>query len=202
MTNLIRARAIGSGWVGGPGLATFYFLGSPTPTVAEATEAAARVRAFFAAAAPVMWNTATWQPLGDCDVIDDLSGNLVGGASGVTPSAVVGTGGTNLAPPHNAGLIVLNTGFIVRGRRLVGRRFISPMSTGAITATGTPTAAAITAMAAAGQALRTTVVTSITSRVWSRPLFQNGVFVANGTSANHIGETARPKVASIRSRRD
>lgn len=202
MTNLIRARAIGSGWVGGPGLATFYFLGSPTPTVAEATEAAARVRAFFVAAAPVIWNSATWQALGDVDVIDDLSGNLVGGATGVTPAPVAGTGGTNLAPPHNAGLVVLNTGFIVRGRRLVGRRFVSPVSTGAIASTGVPTAAAITALAAAGQALRTTVVTSITSRVWSRPLFQNGVFVANGTSANHIGETARGKVASIRSRRD
>lgn len=202
MTNLIRARAIGSGWVGGPGLATFYFLGSPTPTVAEATEAAARVRAFFVAAAPVIWNSATWQALGDVDVIDDLSGNLVGGATGVTPAPVVGTGGTNLAPPHNAGLVVLNTGFIVRGRRLVGRRFVSPVSTGAIAATGVPTAGAITALAAAGQSLRTTVVTSITSRVWSRPLFQNGVFVANGTSANHIGETARGKVASIRSRRD
>jgi hypothetical protein len=170
--------------------------------VAEATEAAARVRAFFVAAAPVLWTSATWQALGDCDVIDDLSGNLVGGASGVTPAPVVGSGGTNLAPPHNAGLIVLNTGFIVRGRRLVGRRFISPLSTAAIAATGVPTAAAVTAMAAAGQALRTTVVTAVTSRVWSRPLFINGVFQANGTSANHIGETARAKVASIRSRRD
>ena len=197
MTNLLRVRAVGQGWSGGPGLMTFYFSGSTSPTGSEAVEAAARVRACLNGAAAVIPIGVTWQVSGSCDVIDDATGNLVANQSNTDPAVVTGTGSGGQAPPAVAALVRFTTGGVINGRRLAGRRYHSPLPFNALATTGVLSATAQSTLVSAYGLLVVQITTPITHRVWHRP----GPLGPGSSSASTSNSTPA-KLAQLKSRRD
>ena len=196
MSTLIRVRAVSQGWVGGPGLSTFYFLGSEPPVTAEATEAVARVRAFFESLKgrmPTLW---TVQPQNACDTISDLTGDLVGGLSGTAVGLTTGTGLSTVNDLASMAVVRVNTGTIVGKRRLRGRIFVGPFDTGQ-TSSGGLASAAVTAFNTAAALLTTTIVTPILAVVWHRPNAQGP-----GSHATVTTYETQTKLGVLRSRRD
>lgn len=197
MTSLMRVRAVGQGWTGGPGLMTFFFSGSASPTNAEAVEAAARVRAVLASAVGEIPTGVTWQVQGQVDVIEDSTGVLVGGQTVTAPAVVTGSGAGGLAPIASAALTRFATNSVVNGRRLQGRTFLSPLRAGAVSAQGTLLTASKTTLTTAYGLLVVQITTPITHRVWHRP-GPLGV----GSSAASVQNFVQDKLAVLRSRRD
>lgn len=196
MSTLMRVRAVSQGWVGGPGLNTFYFLGSEPPVTAEATEAVARVRAFFESLKTKMPTLWTVQPQNAVDTIDDTTGALTGGLSGTAVGLTTGTGLSTVNDLASMAVVRINTGAIVNGRRLRGRHFIGPFDTGQ-TAAGGLAAATVTAFNTAAALLTTTITTPIINCVWHRP-----VGGAGGSHATVTTFETQTKLGVLRSRRD
>ena len=197
MTVIYRVRTTVSYGAGGPGLGTCYFLpgvtgGSPS----DAQDAVNRVRAFYAAMVGIMYNGSTYLVQGNVDTILDTTGELNGGFSTTPPAAVVGTGGTTSLPVTVCAVIRYNTGTIFAGRRLEGRTFLSPLSSGASTTSGAPTTGVGTAVSAGIAALLGTPGTCIPV-VWHRP-----TTTGLGGSGAITGGSAWSFFGSLRSRRD
>lgn len=197
MTTLLRVRATGTGWSGAPGLATFYFSGSASPTAAEGLEAAARVRAVLNSASGLIPTGISWQVSGDVDLIDDTTGALVGGVSNTAPAVVNGSGVGNIAPVASAALARFTTASIINGRRLQGRRFLNPLVASAFQANGTLAAATVTTLTTAFGLVVVQITTPVTHRVWHRP----GP-LGPGSSAPSSSVVIPTKPAQLRSRRD
>lgn len=196
MSTLIRVRAVSQGWVGGPGLNTFYFLGSEPPVTAEATEAVARVRAFYESLKGRMSSIWSVQPQNACDTIDDTTGALVGGLSGTAVGLTTGTGLSTINDLASMAIIRINTGTIVNGRRLRGRHNIGPFDTSQTSAGGLA-AATVTAFNTAAALLTTTITTPILNVVWHRPVGGSG-----GSHATVTTFETQTKLGVLRSRRD
>ena len=73
----------------------------------------------------------------DVPLIDDSDGILVG-AAGVAPASVDTLGGGEALPAFTQGLMRLETGTVVSGRRLRGRFFLPGMQESFNTAAGVP----------------------------------------------------------------
>jgi hypothetical protein len=196
MSTLMRVRAVSSGWTGGPGLNTFYFLGSEPPVTAEATEAVARVRAFYESLKTRMATIWTVQPDNSVDTLNDVTGALTGGLAGTAVAATTGTGLSTINDLASMAVIRINTGVIVNGRRLQGRHFIGPFDTGQTTSGGLAPAT-VTAFNTAANLLTTTIVTPILACVWHRP-----VGGAGGSHATVSTFATQTKLGVLRSRRD
>ena len=197
MATLMRVRATGTGWSGAPGLLTFYFSGSAAPTAAEALEASARVRAVLSSAASMIPTGVSWQVSGDVDLIDDQTGSLVGGLSNTAPAVVAGSGTGSTAPVSTAILGRFTTASIVNGRRLLGRRYLSPVVVSQFAAAGQVAASAIAQATTAFGLVVVQITTPITHRVWHRP----GP-LGPGSSAASTSVVVPAKPAVLRSRRD
>jgi len=203
MANLYRVRAVGSGWNGGPGLATFYFLASPTATTPEALEGAARVRAYLLGMQTLMPLNIQWDVLENVDLLDVATGDLTGGFTVATQAAVIGSGANPTYPIASAFLGRLGTGAIVAGRRLTGRTFFSPTIGASYDGAGQFTAGAQTSFTNALAKLTTQIVTPLSAVVWSRPFAGSPTVPARaGTNAVVTGVSTTPKPAVLRSRRD
>ena len=199
MTYIYRVRAVGSGWTGAPGLSTFYFRGS-SPTgysSAEALEAGKRVRAFFAALPAVITTANTWDVSESVDVIFDGDGSLVSGFGIATQSPVIGTGGVNQGPPVNMCVGQLLTSTVVRGRRVRGRTYVGPFTTGTTSATGTWATGVLSAVQNGLTALGTVITTPVTNVVWSRP-----TALASGVACDVTSYSTLADVCVLRSRRN
>lgn len=166
---MIRNRAQITGLTGLPGLFTAYFVGSTPATTAEATEAAARVRAFWEAIKANIWSPASIVFTGVCDVLDPATGTLTGGLSGTLPVATTGGDTFQSLPLGVAALLRYSTSSIVAGRRVKGHAFIGPMTENVNGADGKPSSTLQASLASAGAALGTTIVTPLAHVVWHRP---------------------------------
>lgn len=196
MPDLIRVRAVLSGWPGGPGLNTWYF-GKPTAplTNADAADVVARVRVFWDSIKAVFPTSFKVDVSGAPDTLDIQSGTLTGTLAGGSPAQVVGTGGA--AYNMFAGMILLRgaTTQVINGRRLSSRSFIGPVSSSTDNA-GSPDAAFRTAIQNAANVTLTGTTTSFPG-AWHRPV--NG----SGGSLQGISTfTTAPFFAVLRSRRD
>ena len=197
MADMLRVRTALSGWSGGPGLTTFYFGGAGSPTGPEATEAVARVQAFWNSFKATMPTGVLIQVSGAVDTIDPATGTLTGGFTIATPSAISANGAGGFAPVSTAILLRHQTGVIVAGRRLTGRTFLSPITAASILTTGAISSTASTATLTAANLLKTTIVTGLSPLVWHRP--KNG---SGGSSAFTAGFDTPSKPAVLKSRRD
>jgi hypothetical protein len=166
---MIRNRAVLSGASGLPGLFTAYFEASSPPTVAEATEAAARVRAFWVSVAPTLWNVVSVVFTGNCDEIDPATGALTGSVVGTTPVTVTGSGGGQPLPLGTVLEAKYLSNVIIRGRRVQGRSFAGPFMQSDSVA-GVPSGAIRTGVVTGAGKLGTTIATPIGHVVWSRPV--------------------------------
>ena len=197
MTDMLRVRAVINGNEGGLGLATFYFNGSTSATAAQALEGAARVRALFNSCASIMSSGITVQVSNQVDVITAESGVLSTSFAVASQTLVTGTATGGLLPGATQGLLRLNTGVILAGRRVEGKSFIPGPTPGANATTGTPTSSYQTTLAAAGTLLNTQITTALSSVTWHRPKNRIGGSIVLNTTF-----TAAPKWAVLRSRRD
>lgn len=197
MGTMLRVRTTLSYGAGGPGLCTHYWAcASATPTTAEALDAGARVRAFWAALAGLLPTTASASVQGQMDGIDWTTGALVPGASIAPPAIVPGTAATPQLPPQVAVVVRYNTNTIVAGRKLEGRSYVSPLSTVIQTSAGAPGTGVGTAVGNALTALL--AVTSTASPVvWHRPKA-----AGSGQVGIIVGGSAWSLFGSLRSRRD
>lgn len=197
MTSIYRIRTTISYGAGGPGLGTHYFLpGTVGGSTSDASDAAARVRAFYLALAPIMYTSSSALVQPNVDLIQDDTGVLSGGYSATPPAIVPGSGGATSLPVTVAAVIRYTTGTIFNGRRLEGRTYVSPLSATASTGTGAPTTAVGTAAVNAIAAL-TGGVGTVLPLVWHRP-----TPTRTGGSGGIIGGNAWSLFGSLRSRRD
>jgi len=127
---MIRVRAVGSGWTGGPGLTTFYFSEGVLPIDnAMAVNLTGRVRAYLDLLRPYTTSTVSWQVDPVIAAVDAATGNITQevGAS-PAPAPVLGSGGAVIGPAFVALVGRLRTNAFQDGRRIQGRTFYSPLS--------------------------------------------------------------------------
>lgn len=138
-------------------------------STALATEASARVRAFFNALAAVIKSTSTLTIDPTVIQINSGTGEATGAFTGSAPAAVTFTGSTDALPLSTQALIRLQTGVFVRGRALKGRIFLPGLMENANTDGVGPSGTVLTTLNTAVGLLGTTVVSSIDQLVWHRP---------------------------------
>jgi hypothetical protein len=159
MTSMNRVRVSWSGWVGQPGLTTFY--------MSDSTLDVTPIKNFFTALAGKVPTPITWTIPALGDKIDDKQGDLVGAWAG-TGGGVVAASGTGSAFAGAAGFLVdWKTSTIHRGRRIQGRSYFVPSATSVYQSDGTIFESDRAAIAAAGQALVTAMTPNLL--IWARP---------------------------------
>lgn len=193
---MLRVRVSLSGFSGGPGLSTFYFL-TPLEDAAAATRVVARVHAFYAGdGRGLFYDPTVIQVSGDVDVITASSGLITNTLSVAPPAAVQGFGGGQATSQATAANLRLSTTTFIAGRRLRGRIFISPLSTAAVESDGTATAAlAVTALGAANSILSGLAAGDLWV-VWHRPKLKLG-----GTAGVITAASLADRLAVLTSRR-
>lgn len=194
---MIRVRLVTSGWVGGPGLNTWYFGGalSSVDTVNAVVE---RVRAAAGELALCIPSVLGMDITPDCDIIDPVSGNITDTIAATTgPFHINGGGGNDFEPPSTMLLMRLRTATFVEGRRVLGRAFIGPVATARRTQTGQPSGALSQDVTDAGNALILDPEGNLPLVVWHRPVNKVG-----GLECPVISASSPNKYAVLRSRRD
>ena len=180
-------------------LVTTYWDSTGAAIGALSTEAVARVRAAFVAAAGVIANTTTYTPNLVVDEIEETTGAIVNQITAAAPAAAAGLSAGIPLPLQTMLVAQYQTATFIRGRRLRGRSYIPGVTVGSVVAGGLPAAAATNAVAAWNTALGATILTPMNQRVWSRPV-KLPVFRA-GLSAPVTLRTVNGAFAVLRSRR-
>lgn len=212
MTQIYRVRVALNGWIGGPGLQTFYYRPATTDVTSstEAAVVAATVRAALDPTKgmyPISW---TAQVAADVDVINAVDGVLTGQYNVTPPAVVTGTGAvSNNYGPTAAGMcMTLNTGIISGGSKVRGRSFLVPLCQ-SFDSNGSPTAEFVATAVGMGNALKTTGAGGPTLVVWRRPRqFRAAttklkeLAARDGGAFDVSGTTVKDKFAILRSRRD
>lgn len=194
-----QVRVTWTGFLGGPGVTTFYFDGSAVPPTAA-------IRTFFSSVALFIPSTVTIQVPQTGDTISPTDGALSGSwGVGTLPAAVVGGAGSNTTSASGP-QIKWTTGEIADRRNLVGRTFLVPSTAAAFPAAdGLLSTANQTTLQAAAAAL---LGSSPKMRVWHRPKFGPKVagsprpITRDGSSAEITGAVVPRKVAVLTTRRD
>lgn len=158
MTTIYKAQAVWSGFIGGPGVNTFYLAEEPTSN--------APFWAFYDGLKAAIPAGVSVQIQNSGVSVEAESGDLVGSWSVGAQDAVAGTGeGQHVG---GAGAAVRwETGVIVAGRRLVGRTYLVPLTRGNYGTDGKLTSGFITGAGTAAVNLALALDTSL--GVWSRP---------------------------------
>lgn len=166
---MIRVRAVGSGWTGGPGLTTFYFSEGVLPIDnAMAVNLTGRVRAYFDLVRPYTASVISWQVDPVIAAVDPATGNLTQEVTAnPAPAPVVGSGGAPIGPAFVALVGRLRTNAFQDGRRIQGRTFYCPLAA-PFTDSTTPETGAQAAQVAGLTALLTTGG-GAPLVVWQRP---------------------------------
>lgn len=197
MPSMLRVRVAGSGWTGGPGLNTFYFLYSGTPDATDVQDVYDRVRGFFDGIKAIFENDTTFTPSAAVDELDPATGSLIGTFTVGTPgTAITGTGTDGLAGTATMAVLSLGTNTFISGRRVQGRAFLGPLNKGAIV-NGAFSTSAQTIVDGVAPDLNDTGGGDGVNCVWHRPVGGTG-----GSAAPITGYLTRAKVGILRSRRD
>lgn len=195
---LNRVRTILSGFPGGPGVSTMYFL--------DSTGVVAAVAAFWASVVTQMPNNVTAQVQNSGDVIEPTTGALSGSW---TNAGVTFSRGTAVQPyPAPAGAVIRwNTNGIANGHRVRGRTFVVPLFGGAYQDDGSLAATCISALDNAAGSLVNALPLSFS--VWHRPKYGPAPVgggprpILSPGSGHLITSSSVPdKSAVLRSRRD
>lgn len=201
MAKIMRVKARWSGFQGGPGYSIFHFrdFNTDDPTNQNATDAIARVRAFFTTINPVLPNTVSIQVEADVEVLEDTTGALVGMVNGTSVSAVTGTAGGTAPYAAAVGAVVTwRTSSIRNGRRMRGRTFLVPLSSTAFAADGTLIDSALNYINQAATALRSNAAQPDLG-VYGRP---SGPAATDGVWYAVTAHSTPDMGAVMRSRRD
>ena len=118
MTEIYRVRSIWTGFPGGPGVTTMYFLDTAT--------AVGSIHTFWGVVAAKLPNDVHIQVENAGDILEDSTGALTGAWSSSAVSSVAGAMSDAYSAPSGA-VVDWNTETIAGGRRLRGRTFIVPL---------------------------------------------------------------------------
>jgi hypothetical protein len=152
---LYRVRVVSSGWLGGPGVNTFYFQPNNDGNTVSAEGAQScvdRVHSAFVAMANIFSSSTTFTVSPDVDVLQDETGTLSTTFSVTPPAAVVGASPAGYAPLPAMLLMRLRTSTVNDGSTISGRAFLGPVGQGN-DLNGTPADSARTLVLAGGAAL-------------------------------------------------
>jgi hypothetical protein len=128
------------------------------------------------------------------DLVDEFTGTLLGAYSSASVAATNGSGAAASAAGVGA-CVTWQTGQVVAGRRLRGRTFLVPLSSGAYDVDGTLTTTAKNTIQTFADAMNAIPEFC----VWHRP---SGKGASDGASRLVSGVTVKDKVAILTSRRD
>ena len=135
------------------------------------------------------------------DQVDETTGHLVGAWTTGAPQTVTMTGGGFWAAAAGA-LMLWKSATVVDGHRPTGRLLMVPCSQAFWDTDGTPIAAALTAIQAAGTAF---LAASSNFRIWHRPLYDYKTKPATlkrpGSIVSATAAVARDMGTVLRSRR-
>lgn len=158
MTEIRRVRCGMTGFIGAPGVATFYFLDTDT--------AVASLKTFWDSVGAMMPATVTIQVENTGDILEDTTGEITGSwASDVVAASPGGSDGSYSAP--SGAIVSWETNTYLDGRRLRGRTFVVPLSGNQYQTDGTIVNGSLTALAGFGITLITEQSDSLV--VWHRP---------------------------------
>ena len=194
---MMRARVTFSGWTGGPGLSTFYFL-SPLEDTAAATAILARVQAYLTSVRTLIPPAVTMNASGLVDCLDAETGQVTNTIAIADPAGIAGTANpTDFAPLSVAANGSLLTSTFIAGRRVRGRTYISPLGSTSFNSTGFITTAKAGDVVTALGILKGTGSPAQELVVWHRP--KSG---AGGSMAPVTAVACPQKPATLKSRRD
>lgn len=177
----------------------FRDFGGTFPTTADVQVAVDRLRTFFDAIKLYIPSQVTIQVLGEVEVLEETTGQLLDVLVATTPAAVVGTAVASTPYAAAVGAVVSwRTGVVRNGRRIRGRTFLVPLSSTAFDSSGTLIAAALTTMNAAATALRD-ATTIADLGIYARP---TGPGATDGLWALVTGHQIPDMGSILRSRRD
>lgn len=198
MTQLFRQRTVLTGFPGGPGVATMYFL-----DVATAIES---VSALWGTLSNNMPTDVIITPERTGDIIEDTTGALVGQWQGGVVTAHQGANGGAYAAPAGA-VLSWRTSTVLDGKRVRGRTFVVPLGAGAYEANGSLVGGFITGAVAAGTQF--ILEQSASAVIWHRPYKGRAATATRPARPAHLGghglitECRVPDLAAVlRSRRD
>jgi hypothetical protein len=157
MPEIYRVRTGWTGFIGGPGVTTMYFL--------DVATAVASVHTFWSELLSRFPTDVHLQVENVGDIIEDSTGEMTGAWSADAVGSLTGTGDGNYAAP--AGCVVnWLTDTVTAGRRLRGKTFLVPLAGGTYDGDGSIGAASLSAIQAAADALVVGQSTSFV--VWHR----------------------------------
>lgn len=198
MTSLYRVRTALTGFSGGPGVSTMYFL--------DVATAQASVHAFWSALVNKLPRNLRINVETGGDIISDVTGEIVGAWPGEPTSEIQGAGDSEVAAPVGA-QVPWVTSTILDGKRLKGRTFLVPIPSSTFTAGGVVNDGAVTMYHNAAVALIAEQETSFV--VWHRPRLKPITTKSGKVLPAHDGGhgliTSSPtsnKAVVLRSRRD
>lgn len=171
--------------IGGTGVSVFYSL--------ESVDVTAELGTFFNAIKSLFPGPVTWQVPNSGDTIENATGLITGGWSGGTAATIIGGGGATYVAGTGA-FVRWQTSQIRDGRRMRGRTFLCPLTTGSFDSSGTLTDGNVTQMQTAATAL----AGSGKLIIWGRP---RGPGASDGQAGLVTAGQVPDKVTSIRSRR-
>ncbi len=203
MADIQRVRVNWGGFIGAPGVSTFYGQ--------DANAMTTWLHTFFGALTTSLPADVTISFPTTGDVIDDVDGSLTGTWTGAGAAAVVGTSAVGYSAPVGA-LVHWLTSDIEGGHRLRGRTFLVPFSGGAFDTDGTLVSGAWGQVDTAAGTLVTSAAGSM--YVWHRPRAAEAAFTdrhgvvhpaivaRSGGHASVVSHAVPDKAVVLRSRRD
>jgi hypothetical protein len=198
MTHLYRYRTELTGFLGGPGIATHFFLDNET--------AEASLHTFWTAVSHAMPDIVRISVASSGDVIEDTTGELVGAWAGDANEVISGLTSGSFAAPAGA-CVRWDTSTILDGKRLRGRTFIIPWAGNGFDANGTLAATPLGTTEAA--ALELIIEQAESMVIWHRPFAGRAAVGSRPARAAHAGghglvtaSSVPDKVVVLRSRRD
>lgn len=198
MTAIHRIRVALTGFIGAPGVNTFYALDAPA--LVEP------LHAYYAAIISAFPDDVHVQIEGSGDILTDTTGVLTGAWGPNETAPLVGTSSGNYLAP--AGWCVnWLTNDILDGKHVKGRTFHVPAAADIGSTNGTLNDLSIPTLSDAANAL--TVASAGNMVVWHRPRLaqaadgsRKAVTARDGGHAIVLGAQVRDKIAVLRSRRD
>ncbi len=188
MPNIQRVRVALTGFPGGPGVSTFYAI--------DGAALLAPLRAYYFGRRNDFPNDVrfTFETVGD--IIDPITGALMGTWTGTDPADVAGLGQGNYSAPSGLSVNWL-TGDVLDGHRLRGRTFMVPLVSAAYDLGGSIEATVLSSWRAESAAF--VAASAANFVVWHRPRLLPAR--AGGYSVV-TGATVNDRAAVLRSRRD
>jgi hypothetical protein len=198
MANIDRIRVSLFGFIGGPGVMTFY--------ASDAAALLPDLQTFLAALVPGLPSTMNLDVEHTGDTVVDATGVLVGGWSGSALATLTGADTAPYPAPSGACVTWVSDG-IPWGYRLKGRTYLVPIGGGSYDTDGTINPTNVANIQAAADAFVTAGAGNF--KVWNRPRAARAadgsrpaVIARAGTSFDVVSAVVADRTAVLTSRRD